>query len=202
MIVEISNQINRMEASHWITYVPHRGDTFWLGVFMGGSLFDTYCKLDNEAETSFYQNIHYMIRQKMLLMIKSHLKQIQMDVLDLKFNEKLKLTSNEATIDEIDKEVFMLHVDVEVCSYGLQLFFYMPHDNRMEEYVVDNSHLFSIKEVITHQNSRMKDPTVVMSRDNKEERRKSILTQFNVYNKGNMIICCFVVSLINFWVLI
>ena len=53
----------------------------------------------------------------------------------LNFNGKLRHTSNQAGIIEIENEEFWIRVNEEVYSYVLQPFFYKTHDNQMEKIV-------------------------------------------------------------------
>ena len=101
-----SNVIYMMKASLGETDIPRRGGKEWLGIFMGESSLDPNYELDCDVKTSYYQNTRQVCRQKNLLTLESNLKTMQMYDSVLKFNGKLKLTSNQAEITEMDKVEF------------------------------------------------------------------------------------------------
>ena len=160
--------------------IPRRGGNDFMGPFVGGApLDDTYSLVTTEEP---FKCALQLRNAKTLLGIESQLRKTIADSTALKYNGKLKLDATDATSTELDKEDFLLAVDEVVLSYGLQSFFYVPDSDGIMRYLAEESHLFTITDVLTEHRSRLTEPRPIFESESVET-DASIVNRYKCYDK-------------------
>ena len=98
----------------------------------------------------------------------------------MKFNGKLETLCTDIT--ELDKDQFITAVKEKVRYYGLHNFFYLRGPDGKMCYLLDNSHAFTVKEVITEHESRLVEPTAILD-DTGAETMASVAARFRSYDE-------------------
>ena len=175
------NDLNSLTEALADKDTPRRGGNSWLGLYAGGAPLNSLYQLsDPEGIDTFYHCAHQLRNSKSLLAIESDLKKSSMDSSALKFNGKLKLS--DPSSKELTKEEFLLAIDDCVTTYGMQTFFFMPHDSEMTN-ISENPHLSTVQQVIDHHVSRLSEPLAVIDTTSNEETAQSVLNRFKAYDK-------------------
>ena len=151
-----------------------------MGPFVGGApLDDTYSLVTSEEP---FKCALQLRNAKTLLGIESQLRKVLADSTALKYNGKLKLDATDASSTELDKEDFLLAVDEAVLSYGLQSFFYLPDSDGAMKYLAEESHLFTVNEVLEEHRSRLAEPRPLFESE-RVETDESIVSRYRCYDK-------------------
>ena len=78
----------------------------------------------------------------------------------LKFKGKLDMASVGTSV--LDKDQFMTKVKANMCYYGLQTWLYLPDDDGIMRFLLEDVHLFTFDKVMTEFKSRLTGPPVVI----------------------------------------
>ena len=98
----------------------------------------------------------------------------------MKFNRKLETSFTDIT--ELDKDQFITAVKEKVRYYRLHNFCYLQGPDGKICYLLDNSHAFTVKEVITEHESRLVEPTSILD-DTGAETMASVAARFCSYDE-------------------
>ena len=160
---------------------PRRGGNGWLGIFLGGAPLTSQYLLDPTEE--HYKCALQVRNPKALLSIESDLRKASNDLSSLKFNGKLRLPASSSPPTEFDKEEFLLTVDYSVNAYGFQTFFHLPDETGEMRDLSEDSHLFTVQQVIDEHYSRLDEPGPVYDPGTTTETDASKLARFRCYDK-------------------
>ena len=124
------------------------------GVYLGG------CALNNNYELIEAKSFKFIAQCRNLKQQQTNLHTIESAMNDStpKFNGKLELSENSS---ELDKDKFFDQLKHLVCLYGLQNFFYLPNSQGSMTYLLDDSHLFTLDQVVQEDYQRLHEPDPV-----------------------------------------
>ena len=128
-----------------------------LGYYMGGCALDDDYKLVKQRP---FGQVTQLRSAKQLGINQSSLLSAKLDSSVMKFNGKLETLCTDIT--KLDKDQFITAVKEKVRYYGLHNFFYLRGPDGKMCYLLDNSHAFTVKEVITEHESRLVEPTAIL----------------------------------------
>ena len=156
---------------------PRRGGMHpKLGVYVGGSRLNAVYQLASKSNFKFSTQCRG--ETKILSLIESTLQTKRNDTTAIKFNGCLDVTQS---ITELNKEEFQTNVKEAIRHYGLQSFFYMPHNGTMH-HLADDYHMFTLEDIIAEHDSRLDEPATILD-GNGVETKESILAKFRCYDE-------------------
>ena len=131
---------------------PKRGGKMYLGVYVGGCGLNMEYKLvSNMSYCSTFQ----VRTPKATATAEKTLYDSKLNTSQIKFNGNLELPAGSISgAKELDKMDFIRSLDTTVSRFGLESFFHLPLTGEMK-YLIDDSHHFTIQDVMDEHSSRL-----------------------------------------------
>ena len=120
-----------------------------LGDYLGGSSLNNNYRL---TKANSYKYITQVRTIKQLSNNETKLREDRNSITTMKFDGNLELSKSSSST-ELDKEQFFQCVNENVNFYGLQTFFYLPDSTNEMRYLIKNTHLFTLEDVIQEHDS-------------------------------------------------
>ena len=146
------------------TTAPRRGGINHFGVFIGGSPLDIEYRMISPKLA--YKHVSQLRVLKQLQDNQKSLLHAKDSAMTLKFNGKLEIEDESSK--ELDKDQFIDHLKNKMRYYGLQTWFYLPSVNDDMCLLLDESHLFTVAQVIENYNMRMLEPPALYDSEGDE----------------------------------
>ena len=148
------------------------------GTYVGGSPLTIEYKL---SEADGYNSTSQLRSEKSLNLAETALHAQRNDTTSLKFNGKLDVAPNTASLSELTLESFLRSVGDIVERFGLETFFYLPDSAGKMQYLPEDPHTFTLQTVLNEHKSRLVEPAAVKDATNVET-PESVLARFKSYD--------------------
>ena len=149
------------------------------GIYVGGSPITSKYKL---SQPDGYNSTSQLRSEKSLNLVETALHTKRDDTTTLKFNGKLDVATNTASLSELTLEDFLRAVGSIVERFGLETFFYLPDTSGNMQYLPEDPHTFTLEAVMAEHKSRLVEPAEVKDTNNVET-PASILARFRTYDE-------------------
>ena len=139
---------------------PRRGGVHPLaGIYNGGSAIDKNYALVSPALS--FKFATQLRTEEQLSSNETTLLSQQDNTQYLKFKGKLDMASVGAS--ELDKHQFMTKVKKNMRYYGLHTWFYLPDNDGVMRFLLEDVHLFTFDQVMTEFKSRLTEPAAIVA---------------------------------------
>jgi len=128
-----------------------------------------------------YSGTSQLRSKKSLNLAENSLYSQRNDTTTLKFNGKMGVKENTASLSELNLEGFLRAVGDTVECFGPDKFFYLPNSSGTMQYLPEDSHTFSLTSVLDEHTSRLVEPPPVMDNTGSET-QASIIAWHKYYN--------------------
>ena len=160
---------------------PKRGGKHPLyGIYMGGSTLDY---LYQPVKASTYKTTSQLRSIKATPVLESTLHSIRSASTSIQFNGNLEIASG-STVNELDQREFLLSTKEMVQRYGFHSFFSMPLGTKEMLPLAENSHKFTVDEVISEYEDRVQpEATPFLDPLSNLETESSIVIRYKSYDE-------------------